>query len=79
MMHVDVPRVRGKMAEHGFTITSMANTLNIARNTLISYLKTPEKMPYGVVVNMANLLCNSHAEAEDIFFAPNLRKTKDSD
>ena len=46
MVCVDVPRVRGKMAEKGYTITSLAGMLGINRNTLAVYLETPEKMTY---------------------------------
>lgn len=75
MFHIDVPKVRGKMAEKGFTITSMAARLDINRNTLTSYFETPGKTPYGVVANMALALCESVDEAEKIFFAPNFRET----
>lgn len=75
MVHVDVPKVKGKMAERGFTITSLAEKLEVDRNTLSSYLKAPEKMPYAVVSDMAELLCDTAEEAKSIFFAPDLRAT----
>lgn len=75
MACVDVPRVKGKMAERGFTITSLSEKLGIDRNTLSSYLKKPNKMPYEVVSNMASLLCDSADEASSIFFATDLRMT----
>lgn len=76
MLHIDVPKVRGKMAEHGYNITSMAQLLGISRNTLTSYLSAPEKFPYSVVSDMANILCDTNEEAAEIFFAPDLRFTK---
>ena len=48
MVRIDVPKVRGKMAERGFNITSMAMRLGVSRNTLSGYLETPEKMPYSL-------------------------------
>ena len=75
MVHVDVPKVKGKMAEHGFTITSLAEKLGINRNTLSAYLDTPEKMPYAVVADMAEVLCDNTEEASSIFFAQTLRST----
>lgn len=75
MACVDVPRVRGKMAERGFTIMSLSEKLGVDRNTLSSYLKNPQKMPYEVVSNMAELLCDTAEEASSIFFATGLRKT----
>ena len=67
-MHVDVPKVKGKMAERGYTITSFAKKLGISRNTLSFYLKMPEKIPYNIVVAMATTLCDSAEEAGAIFF-----------
>ena len=79
MVHIDVPKVRGKMAERGYTITSLSNELGINRNTLSAYLDAPEKMPYTIISGMAAVLCDTSNEAASIFFAPDLRKTKDSD
>lgn len=75
MVHIDVPRVRGKMAERGYNLTLMSNYLGISRGTLHTYLKMPEKTPYGVVAELAAALCDNGQEAAAIFFAPNLRKT----
>lgn len=73
MAFVDVPKVRGKMAEKGYTITSLSQVLGISRNTLTTYLETPSKMPYGVVSKMAEILCDTSSDATTIFFAKNLR------
>ena len=75
MVHVDVPKVRGKMAERGYTITSLASALGISRATLSNYLEEPDKIPYLVISSMAKLLCDSPKEASDIFFATDLRNT----
>lgn len=75
MVYIDVPKVRGKMAERGYTISSLAKKLGINRNTLASYLDAPEKTPYNVVSSMAETLCDSPAEASAIFFAHDLRIT----
>lgn len=77
MVSIDVPRVRGKMAERGYTITSLSEKLGINRNTLATYLENPGKTPYGVVSDMAVALCDTSDEAASIFFAENLRNTKD--
>ena len=75
VVHIDVPKVRGKMAERGYTITSLSNHLGINRNTLTNYLESPEKTPYSVLSEMAAVLCDTADEAAKIFFAPCLRKT----
>lgn len=68
MVRVNVDRVRGKMAEKRFTITSLAKILGIDRNTLSAYLENPEKMPYSIVSEMADILCDTIEEAITIFF-----------
>lgn len=67
MVHVDVPKVKGKMAERGYTITSMAKSLKISRSTLSAYMELPEKIPYSVISRMAEILCDSTDEASSIF------------
>lgn len=73
MAYINVPKVRGKMAEKGFSITSLAKSLEISRNTLSTYLEEPNKIPYSTVAKMADLLCSSPDEAAAIFFATDLR------
>ena len=73
MVHVDVPKVKGKMAERGYSITSLAKELGISRNTLSNYLEDPQKIPYFIISSMANLLCDTSEEASSIFFAADLR------
>lgn len=75
MVSIDVPRVRGKMAERGYTITSLSDRLGINRNTLSAYLENPGKTPYSVISDMAVVLCDSADEAAAIFFASDLRET----
>lgn len=74
MVTVDVPHVRGKMAEKGYNITSLSGMLKINRNTLSTYFENPEKMPYGVVSELAGILCDTPEEAKTIFLAVDLRR-----
>lgn len=76
VVYVDIPKVRGKMAERGYTITSMSDRIGVNRNTLTTYLENPDKMPYKVISSMADVLCDTADEAAAIFFAPYLRKTQ---
>lgn len=73
MVHVDIPKVKGKMAERGYTITSLAKELGVSRSTLSNYLDDPKKIPYSIISDMANLLCDTSEEASAVFFAPDLR------
>lgn len=75
MARVDIPKVRGKMAEKGYTIGSLAEKLEVDRNTMSGYLKNPDKMPYAIVSRMSDLLCDNSEEASSIFFVCDLRET----
>lgn len=76
MVTVDIRRLRGKMAENSYGISSFSDALGISRATLTSYLKEPSKMPYSIISKMASLLCDNIEEARNIFFASDLRNTK---
>ena len=69
MYKVDVPKVRGKMAERGITMTQLSETLDISRNTLSGYFSTPTRIPYHTLSKMAEVLCDDQGEAAKIFFA----------
>ena len=73
MAEINVNKLRGKMAEKGYTITSLSNRLKISRVTMSSYLRNPNKIPYETLSNMADLLCDNSDEAVEIFFSSNLR------
>lgn len=73
MYKVDVPRVKGKMAENGYNITSLAHAIDVSRNTLSSYLANPSNIPYDKLALIASLICRDVAEAAEIFFAQDLR------
>jgi predicted transcriptional regulator len=75
MFQIDVPKVRGKMAERGYTITSIADALGMSRATFSYYLSNPGKIPYSVISRLAEMLCDDQGEAERIFFASDLRET----
>lgn len=76
MYKVDVPRVRGKMAERGYNITTLARELGVSRNTLASYLSNSSSIPYDKLSKLAELICDDSCEAASIFFKQDLRFTK---
>ena len=78
MYSVDTPKIRGKMSERGYTITSLAKQIGINRNTLSSYLEAPENIPYGKLSIMAELLCDTPdgeklLEADTILLAAGMK------
>jgi hypothetical protein len=76
MYRVNAPKIRGKMSEKGYTIASLAQGIGVNRNTLATYLEHPEKIPFGKLLMMADLLCDTPCEAALIFFNQDLRTTK---
>lgn len=72
---MDVQKIKGKMAERNYSITSFAQALGISRNTLSLYLHSPGKTPFEIVSKMAELLCSGPDEAVQIFFASYFRGT----
>ena len=76
MFKVNVNKIYGKMAEKELTRSELASRLGITVVTLRTYFEEPERMPYRIVDQMAEELCDTYTEAKDIFFADNLRKHK---
>lgn len=75
MYTVNVPRLKGKMAERGYNITTLSHELGVTRNTLSSYLANPKTIPYDKISLMATILCDNSQEAAEIFFAQDFRAT----
>lgn len=72
MFYVDVPKIKGKMAEKGFTNSAFAEELGISRNTLATYFSDPSRIPYEVLERIAETLFENVAEARSILFAQKL-------
>jgi predicted transcriptional regulator len=77
MFSINVPKLRGKMAEKGYNISTLANVIGVNRNTLTQYLRDTRKIPYGTICVMSDILCDDTSEAVNIFFGSDLRNTKD--
>ena len=76
MYRVNAPKIRGKMSEKGYTIASLAQGIGVNRNTLAAYLEHPEKIPFGKLLMMADLLCDTPCEAALIFLIRTYAKQK---
>lgn len=72
MFYLDVQKLKGKMAEKGYTITSLSEKLGISRNTLTNYMKNPGKFPYETLEAISILLFDSPEEVTSILFAQKL-------
>lgn len=72
MYTVDLPKLRGKMGEKGYNITSLSRKVGVNRNTLSNYFANPATIPYGKIAALAETLCDNRQECVDIFFAVEL-------
>ena len=69
MYTIDIPKVKGKITEKGYTRTSFSDKLEVSRTTLANYLKKPDSIPYRKLAMMVNLLCDNDTEILSIFFS----------
>lgn len=72
MFYLDIQKLKGKMAEKGYTITSLSEKLGISRNTLANYMRNPGKFPYETLEAISILLFDSPEEVTSILFAQKL-------
>ena len=72
---VNVQKLRGKIAENGYNITTLSEKLGLSRNTFATYLVNPCKMPLGIATELVDILCDDKTEAATIFFADDLRNS----
>ena len=69
MFHVDVDKLLGKITERRFTLSSLSDQIGVSRNTLSSYIKNPEKIPYDTINKIVAVLNLNQEESVAIFFA----------
>lgn len=74
---VNANKLRGKIAEKGYTISSLASDMNVTRDTMSRYIKDPRAMQLGQIIRLASLLCDSDEEAKSIFLVQDLRETQE--
>ena len=72
MFYLDVQKLKGKMAEKGYNITSLSQKLGISRNTLANYMRNPGKFPYETLEEISLLLFDTPEEVSAILFAQKL-------
>lgn len=74
MFQINIGRVKGKIAEKGYNIGTLASVLGVDRNTVAKYMKNPEEMKYRTIVQLAECLCDDYDEAISIFFTKKVTK-----
>lgn len=78
---VKVNRLRGKIVEHGKSVSAVAHEIGMSPSTLYRKLKNRggETLTLGEVVRLADVLQLTHAEVNDIFFTHAFRSDGNSD
>lgn len=74
MFIIDIRALKGKQGESSISNTKLAEKLGISRNTLATYYKHPEKMPYDIIARIPEILSINAREAKEIFFKEKLTK-----
>ncbi|MBR4291661.1 MAG: helix-turn-helix transcriptional regulator [Oscillospiraceae bacterium] len=74
MFFMNIPKLRGAMAEKGYNKATFAAALGIGRDTLTKYMNDPRKIPYGVLQDMAHLLFRGKPEAMTVFMDWDLKQ-----
>lgn len=72
MYEINVNKIYGRLAEKRITKQRLAEKLGVSHPTLHRYFQNPGKMPYSIMVGIAELVCDKPEDALDIFFAQNL-------
>lgn len=66
---MNIPKLRGKMVEMGFSVESLAAEMGIDKSTLYRKLDNGEKFTVGEAQKIKNALDLTNDEANAIFFA----------
>lgn len=72
MYEINVNKIYGRLAEKRITKQKLAEVLGVSQPTLHRYFQKPGKMPYAIMVGIAELVCDKPEDALDIFFSQNL-------
>jgi len=73
VFHINIDKLNGKLVEKHVTKAALCKILGISGPTLKRYFDNPNCMPYQVIVGIAEVICDTASEAQDIFFVENLR------
>lgn len=69
---INIIAIKGKQGQLGVSNSKLAKEIGINRNTLATYYKHPEKMPFEVISKIAEILDIKVEEARSIFFSEKL-------
>lgn len=66
MFYLNTQMLKGRIVEKGYNLTTFAKAIGISRSALHDYMKDPSKIPYGVLLAMAETLCKYRGDALNI-------------
>lgn len=71
---IDVREIKAIMARKGVNNSTLAEMVDINRNTLRTYFKNPGKIPYEIILKIIDALGIPDEELSVIFFKEKLTK-----
>lgn len=74
LYNVNVLKLKSEMVLNGYTATSLAKKMNVARNTLSSVLNGKNSPSYEVMCSIISILNIDTQKASEIFFDPKLTR-----
>ena len=66
---VKTNKLQGKMKEHGYTIQSLADEINVSRATLFNKIHNVTEFSAGEIMEIGKILMLNYVEIQKIFFA----------
>lgn len=66
---MNLNKVRGRIVELGMTKKQFCSEIGIEPRTFDNYKKHPERIKYGTLVKMIDVLCRNQDDVIDIFFS----------
>ncbi|MCI7301481.1 helix-turn-helix domain-containing protein [Ihubacter massiliensis] len=71
---IDIKAIKEIMGGKDMSNIALANKIGVNRNTLRTYFKNPEKMPYEIILKIALVLDIPDNRIRGIFFKQKLTK-----
>lgn len=76
ILGVDWKRLWDKAKKEGITRNEISRRMNVTPYTLREYYKDPRRIPYEVIVNLANIVFEDTREAQDVLFGEKGGRTR---
>lgn len=66
---MNMNKIRGRIVERGMTQKEFCERIGLNTRTFYNYRDNPERMSYGTLKKMIDLLCDNDEDVINIFFS----------